>query len=124
MTANNPPYFTKDFLDFFKELAANNDKDWFDDNRQRYAISVKEPFKNFIGDLIENIRSEDPRVQISAKDAIFRINRDIRFSPNKAPYKLDRSAIISPAGRKDHSVPGYYISLGPEFIHMGEAPIF
>ncbi|HBF21638.1 MAG TPA: DUF2461 domain-containing protein, partial [Cryomorphaceae bacterium] len=49
-------YFTEDFLDFFKELAANNNKEWFDENRRRYKASVKEPFDHFVGDLILNIR--------------------------------------------------------------------
>ncbi|HAD97531.1 MAG TPA: hypothetical protein DCG19_09000 [Cryomorphaceae bacterium] len=117
-------YFTEDFLDFFKELAANNNKEWFDENRRRYKASVKEPFDHFVGDLILNIRKLDNRVLIEAKDATFRINRDIRFSPNKDPYKLDRSAVISPAGRKDHSVPGFYLSFGPEHTMFGGGAYF
>lgn len=119
MTKAQTTYFDQDFLDFFKELAANNHKDWFDANRKRYEKSVKEPFKAFVSDLIGHISKNDQTIQIRPEDAIFRINRDIRFSPDKAPYKLDRSAIISPAGRKDHSTPGFYISLGPEFLQMG-----
>ena len=117
-------YFTKDYLDFFKELAANNNKEWFDDNRKRYDKSVKEPFKNFIGDLITEVKKIDAEVNIEAKDAIFRINRDIRFSKDKTPYKLDRSAIISKVGRKDHSIPGFYIALGPENTHLGGGAYF
>ncbi len=113
------PYFTKDYLDFFKELAANNHKDWFDENRKRYEKSVKEPFKAFITDLIAEIKTLDSSINIEAKDAIFRINRDIRFSKDKTPYKLDRSAVISSAGRKDHSIPGFYIALGPDKTHLG-----
>lgn len=118
------PYFSKDFLDFFKELAANNNKDWFDANRKRYDQSVKEPFKKFVADLITASRKLDPAINIEAKDAIFRINRDIRFSKDKSPYKLDRSAIISSAGRKDHSVPGFYIALGPENTYLGGGAYF
>ena len=112
-------YFSKDFLDFFKELAANNNKDWFDANRKRYDKSVKEPFKAFVADLISESQKIDPSIDIEAKDAIFRINRDIRFSKDKTPYKLDRSAIISAAGRKDHSIPGFYIALGPDKTYLG-----
>ncbi len=117
-------YFTEDFLEFFKELAANNHKDWFDENRKRYKNSVKDPFDKYVGDLILNIRKLDARVLIEAKDAVFRINRDIRFSPNKDPYKLDRSAVISPVGRKDHSVPGFYLSFGPEKTMFGGGAYF
>lgn len=119
MASKTQAYFDQDFLEFFKELAAHNHKEWFDENRKRYEKSVKDPFKNFVADLIENVRKHDPAVNIEAKDAIFRINRDIRFSQDKTPYKLDRSAIVSPAGRKDHSVPGLYISLGPEQVSLG-----
>lgn len=45
-------YFTNDYLEFFKELAANNNKEWFDANRKRYENSVKKPFQRFIDDLI------------------------------------------------------------------------
>ncbi|MDC9724002.1 MAG: DUF2461 domain-containing protein [Urechidicola sp.] len=107
-------YFTKDYLQFFKDLAANNNKDWFDKNRKRYENIVREPFKIFITDLIDELSKEDAEIQITQKEAIFRINRDIRFSKDKTPYKLNNSAIISKGGRKDKSYPGIYVELGPE----------
>jgi len=110
-------YFDQDYLDFFKELAPNNNKEWFDKNRKRYESVVREPFKVFISDLIQEIAKQDKEVQIEAKDAIFRINRDIRFSKDKTPYKLNNSAIVSKEGRKDKSYPGLYIELNPE--HLG-----
>jgi uncharacterized protein (TIGR02453 family) len=111
-------HFDKDFMEFFKELAANNNKDWFDLNRTRYKRSVKDPFDVFIADLIEEVRKEDSSIEIQAKDAIFRINRDIRFSKDKTIYKTNRSAIISPKGRKDKSFPGLYIELSPEYVRI------
>ncbi|MDN3642445.1 DUF2461 domain-containing protein [Lutimonas halocynthiae] len=107
-------YFSQDYLEFFKELAANNHKDWFDLNRKRYETEVREPFKVFIGDLIKALSRDDTSLAIEPKDAIFRINRDIRFSKDKTPYKLNNSAIISSEGRKDKNHPGIYIELGPE----------
>ena len=107
-------YFSQDYLEFFKELAANNHKDWFDENRKRYEIEVREPFKVFIGDLIKALSASDTSLNIEPKDAIFRINRDIRFSKDKTPYKLNNSAIISSKGRKDKNHPGIYIEFGPE----------
>lgn len=111
-------YFTEDYLDFFKELAAENNKEWFDANRKRYMKSVKEPFEQFITALIGEVAKKDKSIQITYKDAIFRINRDIRFSKDKTPYKLNRSAIISPRGRKDKTNPGLYIEAGPEFMRV------
>lgn len=109
-------YFEPDFLEFFKELAANNHKDWFDQNRERYHQTVREPFKVFVHDLIEQVRERDPKVNIEPKEAIFRINRDIRFSKNKTPYKNHVSAIISRYGKSDKSYPGLYVQLEPEKI--------
>jgi uncharacterized protein (TIGR02453 family) len=111
-------YFSPDYLDFFKELAGNNHKDWFDVNRKRYEANVKKAFEVFITDLISAIQKHDKTIEITYKEAIFRINRDVRFSKNKEPYKLNRSAIISPKGRKDKAFPGLYIELGPEHYRI------
>ena len=107
-------YFEKDFLDFFKELSKSNTKEWFDTNRKRYEKSVKEPFKSFVETMILRFNEEDPNINIAAKDAIFRINRDIRFSTDKTPYKTNASAIISAGGKKDKTTPGIYFQFGAE----------
>lgn len=117
-------YFTQDFLNFFKELATNNTKDWMDENRKRYASNVKEPFEKFIKELQTEISKFDEEIIIKPNDAIFRINRDIRFSNDKAPYKTDRSAIISKHGRKDKQYPGFYISISPENTFLGGGAYF
>lgn len=112
-------YFTIDFLEFFKELAANNHKDWFHENKKRYEASVKDPFKVFVQDMINRATKIDQRFAGEAKDAIFRINRDIRFSKNKSPYKLQMGAVISPGGRKEGmGIPGMYLELGPEHFRF------
>lgn len=107
-------YFTEKYLQFFKNLAANNTKEWFDENRKEYETEVREPFKFFIGELIQAIAEFDEEIRIEPKNAIFRINRDVRFSKDKTPYKLFNAAIISKEGRKDKSYPGLYIELNPE----------
>lgn len=112
------PYFTPDFIEFFIELSRNNHKEWFDENRKRYEKSIKKPFAHFVGDLIERLKELDPEIEIEPKDAIFRINKDIRFSKDKSPYKLTSSAIVSPSGKKNKEVPGLYIELGPEDVKI------
>lgn len=109
-------WFTDDLNRFFKDLAKNNNKEWFDANRKRYEESVKEPFHRFTAEAIKRISKLDKAMAIEPKEAIFRINRDIRFSKDKTPYKLNVSAIISPAGRKDHTQPGIYYELGPDGV--------
>ena len=112
-------FFQKDFLDFFIELAPNNNKDWFDLNRKRYENSVKEPFKNFVNHIISKLAEIDPTFkELEAKDCIFRINRDIRFSKDKQPYKMQVSAIVSPLGKKSKAINGVYFELGPEHLRV------
>ena len=106
--------FSIDYIDFFKELARNNLKEWFNENRKRYEKSVKKPFKNFVTDLLIEIQKIDSEVQIEAKEAIFKVNRGIRFAKDKTPYKIQMSAIISPGGRKNKEAPGLYIEVSPE----------
>lgn len=111
-------YFSIQFLDFFKELAANNQKIWFDENRKTYELFVKKPFSIFVQDVIFEIQKLNMEIVPDAKDAIFRINRDIRFSKDKTPYKLHMSALLSPQGRKDISNPGFYMEFNPEHLSL------
>ena len=109
-------YFTPDFLIFFQDLAANNNRDWFHANKKRYEKSVREPFKVFIQALIDAATQYNADIgQITPKQAIFRIHRDIRFSKDKTPYKIQSTAIVSPYGRKKMDAPsGFYIEITPE----------
>lgn len=111
-------YFDKEFILFFKELAANNDRDWFASNKKRYETVVKKPMEVFVSDVIKALVKLDKNLAIEPKDAIFRINRDIRFSKDKSPYKLNASAAIARNGRKDMEYPGIYIELGPEKLAL------
>ena len=112
------PHLSPDFLDFFKELAPNNNKDWFDENRARYHQSIKKPFENFVTAVINEMRKTDKTLDITYKDCIFRINRDIRFSKDKSPYKLGRSAAIGAGGKKDKTTPSLYFELSPEHARV------
>lgn len=109
-------YFSPDFIAFFKELGANNNKEWFDANRKRYEAAVKKPFAAFVGDLILAMRKDEPNLLAEPKDCIFRINRDIRFSADKTPYKVQASALITPRGRKQMEYPGLYLEMTPEHV--------
>lgn len=104
-------YFSKHFFSFFDALEKNNNKDWFDIHRKEYEEYVKIPFENFTKDLLENLRSFDKELCTDYKKCIFRINRDIRFSKDKSPYKLNRSAGFSKIAKKDIEHPGYYIEI-------------
>lgn len=111
-------YFTKDYHKFLKDLNKNNNREWFHANKKRYETSVKNPFYDFVEVMIEQLSAIDKRIVITPKDAIFRINRDIRFSKDKTPYKTQMSAILSPGGRKNRSTPGLYIQFGVEDVRL------
>ncbi len=114
------PYFTEAFNNFFKGLAANNHKDWFQENKKTYEKEVKKAFATFLTDLIKAIREKyDPTLDLEVKNAVFRINRDIRFSKDKTPYKLQVSAVISNGGRKNVQIPGMYLQFGVGEISIG-----
>ncbi len=110
--------FTEAYYEFFIELALNNQKTWFDVNRARYEADVKKPFLAFVTQLLEKVAAVDSRFSgLDAKSCIFRINKDIRFSKDKTPYKLHCSAAIQLGGRKEMSAGGMYLEFGPE--HCG-----
>ncbi|MFW5760201.1 MAG: DUF2461 domain-containing protein [Cyclobacteriaceae bacterium] len=103
----------KEVLDFLKELKYNNNKEWMDTHREQYH-SAKSKFEEFINLLIIEIQQFDERILgLTPKNCIFRINRDIRFSKDKSPYKINMGAFISEDGKKSYK-PGYYIHIQPE----------
>jgi len=108
-------YFSESFYEFFIELSMNNQKSWFDIHRKRYERDVKGVFERFISDVIEGMSVVNFDFKgLNAKECIFRINRDIRFSKDKNPYKLFCSASIHKGGKKSMIPGGIYLELGPE----------
>ncbi len=99
-------------FDFLNKLKKNNNKEWFDKNRDTFELAKKD-FRAFIDELIQSTAKFDPAIKmLEAKDCVFRINRDIRFSNDKTPYKTNMGASISPGGKKSFSA-GYYFHLQP-----------
>lgn len=106
-------------LKFLKDLKKNNNKPWFDKNRKRYE-EAKADFLQFIQAVIDAYSKKDKTLSgIKAKDCMFRINRDIRFSKDKSPYKSNFGASINKDGRKAFSSAGYYFHLEPGQCFVG-----
>jgi uncharacterized protein (TIGR02453 family) len=100
-------------LNFLTELKANNNRDWFDASRNLY-IEAKSDFEALINRLIPAIHHFDPEIgTISAKQCVFRIFRDVRFSKDKSPYKTNMGGFIARGGRKG-GYAGYYLHIDPE----------
>ncbi len=112
-------YFTSAFFKFFDELEKNNNKEWFDKNRERYENNVKAPFKKLVTDINEQLLKELPDLNREIHKNIFRINRDIRFSKDKSPYKNNVAAVFSRKGTQDIDYPGFYLHIGSKEILVG-----
>ena len=112
-------YFSEKFFSFFEELSLNNNKDWFHAHKKTYEDFIKKPFEQLVEELIDMIREEEPDLDIEPKDAIFRINRDIRFSKDKTPYKTHVGASIKKGGKKSPNSPGFYIHLSSDSAMVG-----
>jgi len=109
---------TKAYSSYFKELAQNNHKEWFHANKSRYENDVKRPFLHLLGEILPQLTNWDQTILFDPKKAIFRINRDIRFSKDKSPYNIIMKAGFSPGGRKSE-LPGYYLGIDAEHVHVG-----
>jgi len=102
----------KSTLGFLKELKKNNTKEWFDTNRKKYE-AAKADFAALTNAVIHGLGKKDPFVaSLLAKDCTFRINRDVRFSKNKDPYKTNMGMYLSRGGKKS-LFSGYYFHLEP-----------
>lgn len=102
----------KSVLTFLNKLEKNNKRDWFKANKAEYD-AAREDLIGFVGEMIIRIGEFDPLIAgLDAKKCLFRIYRDVRFSKDKSPYKLNMGASINPGGKKS-IVAGYYIHIQP-----------
>jgi uncharacterized protein (TIGR02453 family) len=105
---------TRDLIQFLGELSENNNRAWFVMNKPRYDI-LRAEFLELVTRLIRDISKFDPTIAgCNPKKALFRINRDMRFSRDKSPYKTTFSAAITASGLKKPSQgggPAYYFHI-------------
>lgn len=102
----------KALFDFLNDLSSNNNKIWFDENRSKYEI-LKVEFQSIVGKLISSIGEFDSEIRtLEVKNCVFRINKDVRFSKDKAPYKTNFGTYFAKGGKKS-IYGGYYLHLEP-----------
>jgi len=105
-------------LKFLKTLAKNNDRSWFEANRSQYE-EAKQDFENFIQTILDrHSQKDDDLKELAAKKCTFRINRDIRFSKDKSPYKSNMGASMNRGGKKSVFA-GYYFHCEPGKSFVG-----
>lgn len=103
-----------DTLPFFRELAQNNNRPWFMDNKPRWE-AIRKQFEAFTQELLDKMSALDPTLEgLTAKGCMYRIYRDTRFSNDKTPYKTHIACFLSSWGKKNSGVPGYYLQVGSE----------
>jgi uncharacterized protein (TIGR02453 family) len=99
---------TKEALQFLADLIANNNTEWMHENKKRYE-SYKKDYHNFITSILTEMKPLDKSLEpLEVKNCTFRINRDIRFSKDKSPYKTNMGVWMSQNKNRKNS-PGYYI---------------
>ena len=105
-------------LKFLKDLKKNNNKPWFDAHRKQYE-EAKNDFEKFIQSILDKHSKNDIDLkELTAKKCLFRINRDVRFSKDKSPYKTNFGASMDKGGKKS-GLAGYYFHLEPGKSFLG-----
>lgn len=106
---------TPELFHFLKSLARNNNREWFEKNKQRYLDHVRDPLCMFVEAVGPRLRAIHPEVVADSRangGSLFRIYRDTRFSKDKSPYKT-HAALRFPCGPKNAPAPGFYLGLEP-----------
>lgn len=118
MTMAPTPYFTKGTFRFLKELAKNNRRDWFTQEKARYEEHVKDPALRFIQDFAPHLAKLSPHFHAGPR-SLFRIHRDTRFSKDKQPYKTHTGIQFRHDAGRDVHAPGYYLHIEPGAVFVG-----
>jgi len=115
-------YITPELFQFFNELKENNNREWFEANKQRYEDDVREPLLNFVTDFGVRLAEISPHYVADARKSggsLFRIYRDVRFSKDKTPYKTAAGMQFRHESGKDVHAPGFYLHLEPGGVFVG-----
>ncbi len=114
-------FITPELFRFLRQLARNNNRDWFADNKQRYYDVVRDPLCMFVEAVGPKLRSLCPNVIADSRPiggSLFRIYRDTRFAADKRPYKTT-AALGFRTGKKNLAAPSFYLSLEPGSVFAG-----
>ena len=114
--------FPADFFVFFEELAANNNRAWFNENKSRYYDSVVNPVSEFIVCMAPRLKAISPHYTADPRPhggSMFRIYRDARFSKDKSPYKTHTGIQFRHEAGKDAHAPGFYVHLAGDGLYFG-----
>lgn len=117
-------YFGRDVFDFLDELAANNNREWWEANKDRYVTTIREPALDFIEDFGRSLQSISPHFVGDPRTnggSLMRPYRDMRFVKDGAPYKTNVGIHFRHLRAKDVHAPGFYVHIEPgqNFLGVG-----
>lgn len=115
-------HFTPAAFAFLRDLADNNNREWFQANKDRYERDLREPALQFIRDFAPHLQKISPFFRADERKSggsLFRIYRDVRFSKDKSPYKTHTGIHFRHVDAKDAHAPGFYLHLQPRQVFMG-----
>ncbi|MCG8470178.1 MAG: DUF2461 domain-containing protein [Gemmatimonadetes bacterium] len=115
-------YFSNELFAFIKELKANNDKPWFEENKPRYEEHIKRAATRFIEDFGPHLEKISPHFVADPRGnggSLFRIYRDTRFSKDKTPYKTHVGIRFQHERAKNVHAPGYYLHIATDGVWVG-----
>ena len=113
------PGFPAEAMTFYRGLARNNTREWFQPRKQIYDEKVKAPMVELVHELDRARMDFAPDYVTDAGKAIYRIYRDTRFSPDKTPYKTQIAASFSRRGAEKHGAAGYYFAISHKGVDVG-----
>ena len=111
-----------ELLQFLRQLAKNNNREWFQKNKDRYEHDLREPLLRFIEAFDPRLRKISPYFVADARKmggSLFRIHRDTRFSRDKSPYKTHAGVQFRHERAKDVHAPGFYLHIQPKEVFVG-----
>ncbi len=114
--------FKPSIFKFLKDLAANNERDWFKENKSRYENDLKAPALEFITEFGSHLHGISPHFRADPRangGSLFRIYRDVRFSKDKSPYKTHAGLHFRHEAGKDAYTPGFYLHMEPGGCFVG-----
>jgi uncharacterized protein (TIGR02453 family) len=112
------PYFTHGAFQFMKDLADNNDREWFAKNKPRFETHIKDASLRFISDFAPHLKKLSPHFMATPR-SLFRIYRDTRFLKDKTPYKRHVGIHFRHEQAKNAYAPGYYLHIEPGEVFAG-----
>ncbi len=106
-----PPVDLRPALSFLDELSRHNQREWFEAHRAGHE-TARAAFEGLVAQIVDAFRASDGLGDLSAKECLARLHRDVRFSKDKSPYKTNFAALVAPGGWRGGPF-GYFFHLQP-----------